>query len=689
MKNIDTFAKSYDPKSVESEIYKMWEENGDFSPIENSEKEPYVIMIPPPNVTGSLHMGHALNNTLMDILIRHARMQGHPTLWLPGTDHAGIATQNKVEKKLAKQGIKRQDLGREKFVEEVWQWKNEHGDRIKLQLKRLGASCDWSRERFTLDEKYSQAVKFAFEHYKNKGWIYQGERLVNWCPRCSSAISDLEVNHTSEKAVLYFIKYLLKDSEEFITVATTRPETMLGDTAIAVNPKDSRYLKLIGQTAILPLVEREIKIIGDESVDKEFGTGAVKVTPAHSEADWEIGQRHNLTIEKVISEQGRIINSLDELNGLKVIEARDQIVQKLQQKDLLSKQEEIIHNIARCDRCEHTIEPLVSKQWFLKMQELARPAIKAIEEGEIKFYPTNYKKVYLDWLKNIKDWCISRQLWWGHPIPIEGSEDVLDTWFSSALWPFATLGWPEKTNDLNRFYPTEVILTAKDIIFLWVARMIFSGYEFMGQKPFKNVYFHPTVLNKEGRRMSKSLGTGVDPMDLMDEFGSDATRFGLVWQNMGLQQFKFSQEPILTGKKFANKIWNASRFVLLQLDEDLTQVKIEINTHEDKQILDSFVKITKALEKDLSLYQFGQPLHDLYEFFWHEFCDQYLEASKKQIQDPKFAKNTKAILLTVLTGSLKLIHPFMPFVTEAIWQELVQNKLTDEKRLIQATWPKI
>ncbi len=709
---MNQLSKNYNPSEFEQKIYNLWEQSGDFKPDTSKSGNPYVVVIPPPNVTGSLHLGHALDNTLIDILIRYHRMLGEPTLYMPGTDHAGIATQNKVEKKLAKEGKRRYDLGREKFIEEVWKWKKEYGDTIINQLKAIGASCDWSKTRFTMDEQYSRAVEVAFKHYYDKGWIYQGERLINWCPRCSSAISDLEVNHINKKTALVYIKYPLTNKKGFITVATTRPETMLGDTAVAVNINDQKYKDYKDEFVNLPLQNRKIPIIFDKAVDKNFATGAVKVTPGHSQADWEIGKRHNLPVQKVIDEYGRITPAGGKFKGLKTFEAREKILKNLTNLGLIEKIEKIDHNLSVCDRCETPIEPLVSKQWFLKMNELIKPAIKAIENDEINFYPKSYKKITLSWMKNITDWCISRQIWWGHQLPVwyrseesknqiptskiediysgsnppdnfEQVTDVLDTWFSSALWPFATLGWPEKTEDLKLFYPTSVLLTAKDIIFLWVSRMIFSGLEFIGETPFKDVYIHATVLNKEGRRMSKSLGTGVDPLELINTYGADATRFGLVWQNMGLQQFKFSLEPTIAGKKFTNKIWNSSRYVLMNLTDHIDESSTA-RTDMDKQILDKLEKLKKNTHTNLSNYRFGQALHEIYDFFWHDFCDQYLEDSKKQLENKKTAQGTKKVLLEVLCSSLKLIHPFMPFVTEAIWQNLVQNNLVKEKRLIKA-----
>lgn len=665
-------SKAYNPKEVEDKIYQLWEKSGFFNPdkLPKRHKKPYTIVIPPPNVTGELHIGHALNATIQDILIRKKRMQGYKTLWLPGTDHAGIATQNVVEKKLRKQDKSRFDLGKEKFIEEVWKWKEEYGNKILNQFKKLGASCDWSRTRFTMDDEYTKAVQKAFLNYYKKGWIYKGKRIINWCKRCATSLSDLELEYKEKKGNLWFIKYPLKQGG-FITVATTRPETMLGDTAVAVNPKDKRYKNLIGKTAILPLVKKEIPIISDVFIDSEFGTGAVKVTPAHDLADEAIGQRHNLESAQVIDETGKIINSLEKYNGLKIEEARKAIVNDLQTQGLLETTEEHAHKVPKCYRCNTTIELIPSLQWFLKMQELAKMAEKPVKSGEIKFYPKNFEKPYFDWLKNIKDWCISRQIWWGHKIPLEGETDVLDTWFSSALWPFATLGWPKKTKDLKTFYPTSVLSTARDIINLWVARMIFSSMEFEKKTPFKHVYIHATVLTRDGQRMSKSLGTGVDPLKLAEEFGADATRFGIAYQIMGNQDMKFATDNILMGKKFCNKIWNATRFVLSQVEDKKYEIKKPVlKTPADRKIINEFKKTALSVNKDLDNFKFGKAAHQLYKFFWNDFCDVYIEKSKNQKSEA-----TNKILVYILFNSLILMHPFMPFITEEIYQKLpIKNK---------------
>jgi len=665
--------KSYDPKIVEDKIYQFWSKGGFFAPSKKG--KPFTICLPPPNVTGELHMGHALNTLIQDILIRQKRMQGFKTLWVPGTDHAGIATQNVVEKKLRKEGKSRFDLGKEKFIEEIWAWKEKYGNAILSQLKRLGASCDWSRTRFTMDEGYVKAVEAAFIHYYKKGWIYQGKRVVNLCTRCGTSLSDLELEYKEEKGNLWYIKY-----SSNITVATTRPETMLGDTAVAVNPNDKRYKNLVGEKVILPLVNKEIPIVADRLVDQEFGTGVVKVTPAHDLTDQEIGQRHKLETVEVINERGRMTDNVPlPYRGLKILEARQKVVEDLTNLGLLEKVEEYIHQVPKCYRCDTTVELIPSLQWFLKMEKLAEAAVKAVKSGKVKFTPKRWEKVYFDWLKNVKDWCISRQLWWGHKIPIEGVDDVLDTWFSSALWPFATLGWPKQTKDLKTFYPGNVLATGRDIINLWVTRMIFSGGEFMKKAPFQKVYINATVLTRDGKRMSKSLGTGIDPIGLIDRYGADATRFGIAYQITGGQDLKFIEDNIVMGKKFCNKLWNASRFVLMQAKEG-KDIKPKAQTEADKKMLGSLQKIIKSTNKDLETFDFGKAAHALYDFFWHDFCDIYIEETKKQNDD-----ESKKILLYVLSTSLKLLHPIIPFVTEEIYGKLpIENK----KALIIEEWPK-
>ena len=677
--------KPYEPKETEGRIYKLWEESGYFNPDNLTERngQTFTIVLPPPNVTGTLHMGHALNATIQDILIRQKRMQGYKTLWIPGTDHAGIATQNVVEKDLKKQGISRHGLGKEKFLEKVWEWKEKYGNIILDQLKKIGSSCDWSRTRFTMDEKYSEAVKEVFLHYHKKGWIYQGERVINWCPRCQTSLSDLEIEHLEQQSKLYFIKYPIKNSKNFITVATTRPETMLGDMAVAVNPNDERYKNLIGQTLILPIQNREISIIADESVDKDFGAGAVKVTPAHSLADAEIAERRKLPSIVIINQFGKMTAEAGkEFEGFSTKEAREKVIEKLKQLNAIEKTEDYPNRISICYRCNTAIEPRPSLQWFLKMKELAQKAIEPVKNGEIKFNDNKWKKVYLEWLGNVKDWCISWQIWWGHKIPLDGVDDVLDTWFSSALWPFATLGWPDKNSqDLKEFYPTQVLSTDRGIINLWVTRMIFSGLEFTNEKPFSNIIIHPTVLAKDGRRMSKSLGTGIDPLVLIDKYGADAVRFGLIYQMMGGQDIKFDESHLLAGKKFANKIWNAARFVVFQSKaaEDYPQeIKPDdlINIH-DKKIIESLENIKKNVNKHIDDFEFGHALHLLYDFFWHKFCDFYIEESKKQLNN--------RVAGYVLNDLLKLLHPFMPFITEEIWS-MMPGK--NKKMLIIEKWPK-
>ncbi|MDO8600382.1 MAG: valine--tRNA ligase [bacterium] len=716
--SVADFSPQYDPKTVEDRIYKLWEEGGFFAPeahkssADNSNsKKSFTIVVPPPNITGSLHMGHALNATIQDILVRKKRMEGYKTLWLPGTDHAGIATQNVVEKDLKKQGISRHDLGREKFLEKIWEWKEKYGNIILDQFKKLGASMDWSRTRFTMDEKYQKAVAEAFLYYHKKGWLYKAERVINWCVRCQTSLSDLELEYKQEDGKLYFIRYPLvsqNNAENFLrnsalsprgsalVVATTRPETMLGDSAVAVNPKDERYKNLVGKKAMLPIQNREIPIIADDHIEQEFGTGAVKVTPAHDFADADMGERHKLPFRKIIDERGKMTKEAGAIcEGLKIGECRDRVVAELKKEGLIEKEEPYRHNVAICYRCGTVIEPLPSMQWFLKMQELAKMALNAAESGKVRFHPERWKDVYIDWLKNVRDWNVSRQIWWGHKIPLEGETDVLDTWFSSALWPVATLGWPEKTKDLKTFYPTSVLSTARDIINLWVMRMVFSGLELMNEVPFSDVIVHATILTKDGKRMSKSLGTGIDPMTLIEKYGADATRFGLIWQAMGGQDVHWSEEHVVAGKKFCNKIWNAARFVLSQLPATsystgpspraLGQLPASpiANTDEDKKILERLEHVKKEVSGLIDTYEFGQALHDLYDFFWHEFCDIYLETAKKQLQDEKLKENTEEILSYVLYTSLKLLHPFMPFITEEIWSKLpIENK----KHLIIESW---
>ncbi|MFA5084326.1 MAG: valine--tRNA ligase [Candidatus Paceibacterota bacterium] len=702
--------KTYNPQQTEEKIYRLWLKSGYFNPDKIKAKKYYTIILPPPNITGSLHMGHALNASIIDILVRFKRMQGFGAACLPGTDHAGIATQNAVEKELRKNGTSRFDLGREKFIEAIWQWREKYGNIILDQLKKIGLSADWSRTRFTMDPEYSETVKKTFVHYYEKNLIYRGERVINWCPRCQTSLSDLEIEYQEEKSHLWFIKYPLQNptaEAKSIIVATTRPETMLGDAAVAVNPKDKRYQALIGQKAILPIQNRPIPIIADRAIDADFGTGAVKVTPAHDLSDAEIAQRHNLPFYQIIDEKGRMTKLAGSgFEGLKTLEAREKIIEELNNKNLIKKTEDYTHNVARCYRCQAKIEPILSKQWFLKMADLAKISEKAVRSRKTQIIPKKFEKTYFDWLKNIKDWCVSRQIWWGHQLPVffcenkpekfavsmkkpnqcpvcktcemKQSTDVLDTWFSSALWPFAEFS----KNDLKKLYPSAVLVTARDIINLWVGRMIFSGLEFIGQEPFAKTFIHPTILTKEGKRMSKSLGTGIDPLDLIGNFGADATRFGIIWQTMANQDVHWDESAVLAGKKFCNKIWNASRFALQQIGEAKNlNLKPTPKTPADKKIVKQLESARESVAADIEKFRFGHALRTAHDFFWHDFCDVYIEKSKAQINDSKTEKNTKAILLSVLLASLKMLHPFMPFVTEEIYQKLPFKK---EKILMAA-----
>ena len=690
----------YNPKETEDKIYNFWVNKELFVASVDQKKRPYCIVIPPPNITGILHMGHAFNNTLQDILIRYKRMKGFESLWMPGTDHAGIATQNVVERQLAEQGLKRDDIGRDEFIKRLWGWKKEYGDTIIRQLKKLGSSCDWSRTRFTMDENYSEAVKDVFVHLYEKGLIYRGNYIINWCPRCQTALSDEESSHKELKGMLYYIKYPFKDlSNKYITVATTRPETMLGDTAVAVNPKDSRYKKLIGKALILPLIKRPIKIISDSAVDPKFGTGAVKVTPAHDPNDFQMGLRHKLEFVNIMQPNGILNNNAGEFSGMDRFEARQSILEVLEEKKLIEKTKEHVYSVGHCYRCHTIVEPYLSKQWFVKMKPLSKPAIDVVKKGKIEFTPERWTKVYLNWMENIRDWCISRQIWWGHRIPVWYCQDcpedknivvsrqrpdkcpkcnsmdliqdpdVLDTWFSSWLWPFATLNWPKDSKDLRFFYPTDVLITAPEIIFFWVARMIMAGLEFMKEAPFKDVYIHGTVRDDKGIKMSKSLGNAIDPLEIIKEFGTDALRFSLII-NAG-QDLYLSKGKFEVGRNFANKIWNASRLVLMNLKEDgqsfdLCQVfKKEKLSLPDRWILSQLYSTIEKVEKALEKFRFNEAENILYEFFWHEYCDWYLEMAK-----PFDSKFTQIVTYKVLEKSLRMLHPFMPFITEEIWQKL-------------------
>ena len=691
---MDKFDQPYNPKETEDKIYQFWEKSGYFNPdkLPKRHKKPFCVMMAPPNITGHIHVGHAMENALNDLITRRKRMQGYKALFLPGKDHAGIAGQYVVDRELRKQGASRFELGREKFLEKMWQWMKEYGDSIDDELKKIGISCDWSRKRFTMDEDYQEAVRAAFDYYQKKGWIYKGKRMINWCSSCQTSISDLEVEYLEEKGKLWFIKYPLSNSPEFITVATTRPETMLGDAAVAVNPKDERYKNLIGKKAILPIQNREIPIVADDLVDKEFGTGAVKVTPAHDAVDFEIGQKHNLPSYEIIDKRGKMTRESKVCEGLTVKECREKVVSALREQNFLLKEEDYAHNVGVCERSKTVIEPMVSDQWFLSMKDLAAQAIRAARKNQIKFIPASRKQIFINWFKQVKDWNISRQLWWGHKVPVEGEGEVLDTWFSSALWPLATLGWPKKTRDLTTFFPTDIILSAREIFFLWIGRMVFSAMELTGKVPFKVIYTHATVLDSKGRKMSKSLGNTVDPLTLIDKYGADAVRFGLVWQVTGHQDVHWSEDPLIAGKKFCNKLWNASRFVLQQIGIPNSQFSISNKisnfkklTKADKIILRELRKTIKEVDKNIEKFQFGQALQALYDFFWHEFCDVYLEASKAQLTDPKRKEQTRRILLHVLANSLKLLHPFTPFITEEIYSHL---PIKDKTMLIVENWPK-
>lgn len=719
MEDAKNIAKVYDPKQVEDRLYEEWLKNDYFYADIDYKKKPFTIVIPPPNITGQLHMGHALDNTLQDILIRRRRMQGYSTLWLPGTDHASIATEAKIIEAMAKEGITKEDIGREKFLERAWDWKKHYGGRIIEQLKKLGCSCDWSRERFTLDEGLSKAVIEVFVRLYNEGLIYRGERIINWCPKCKTSISDMEVEYEEKTGNLWHIKYPSKDGEYYIVVATTRPETMLGDTAVAVHPEDERYRHLVGKTVILPLMDREIPIISDEYVDMEFGTGAVKITPAHDPNDFEVGMRHNLQRIKVIDDEAIMNDNAGKYKGLDRYEARKRIVEDLKTLGLLAKVEEHKHNVGTCYRCSSAIEPTTSKQWFVKMKPLAGPAIDIVKEGTIKFVPERFAKVYYNWLENIRDWCISRQLWWGHRIPayycrdcehivvyaetpekctkcggpVEQDPDTLDTWFSSALWPFSTLGWPEETEDLKYFYPTNVLVTGYDIIPFWVMRMIFSAVKHTGREPFEYVFIHGIVRDALGRKMSKSLGNGIDPLDIIDKYGTDALRFALTIGVSPGNDLRFSDEKVQAGRNFANKIWNASRFVIMNLDipenewerKEFLKIEPEQLSTADKWILSRLNNLVKEVDRNMEKFELGIALQKIYEFTWEELCDWYIELAKTRLygDDAELKKNTQKVLNYTLMNIMKLLHPYMPFITEEIYQHLV----TDTQSIVISEWP--
>ena len=710
--NIEDLPTVYDAKETEEKIYKFWEDNGFFKADANSSKEPYSIVIPPPNVTGVLHMGHALDETLQDILVRYHRMSGYETLWVPGTDHAGIATQNVVEKQLREKGISRYDLGRDKFLEETWTWANAHKSRILDQCKRLGASFDRTRERFTFDKGCSDAVKEVFVRLYEKGLIYKGKYIVNWCPRCRSAISDVETEYATEQGHLWEISYPLKNEPGAIIVATTRPETIFGDVAIAVHPEDRKYSELIGKTVVVPLSGREIPIIADEYVDRNFGTGAVKITPAHDPNDYEVGKRHNLKPIWIIDEEGKMISCGEvpqKYHKMDRYEARKAIVGDLQYQNFLLRIKDHEHNVGKCQRCNTTIEPLLSEQWFVKMEPLAKEAIAAVKDGRIRFIPERWEKNYLGWMENIRDWCISRQLWWGHQIPAyhnkqtgemivakenpdptvwEQETDVLDTWFSSGLWPFSTMGWPNTdSDDFKKFYPTTTLVTGFDIIFFWVARMITMGLEFTGKAPFSTVYIHGLIRDEKGQKMSKSKGNTIDPVEIIDKYGCDALRFTMTSLcTYGGQDIKISDERFEYGRNFANKIWNASRFVLMNLDGvDNNEIDFSKLTIADKWILDKLNDVASQVNEDIKTYRIGETAHILYDFFWNSYCDWYVEIAKIQLQDATLKLNTQRVLRYVLDMSLRLLHPIMPHITEKVWQLIPQK--TDVKAIMLAQYP--
>ena len=704
-------SKTYDPKDIEDRLYKNWEEKGYFHAEVDRSKKPFTIVMPPPNITGQLHMGHALDNTLQDILTRFKRMQGYSALWLPGTDHASIATEAKVVEKLAKEGITKEDIGREKFLDEVWDWKKEYGGRIVKQLRKMGSSADWQRERFTMDEGCNEAVKEVFVNLYNKKLIYRGERIINWCPHCLTSISDAEVEYEDQAGHFWHLRYPLSDGSGYIEMATTRPETMLGDTAVAVNPNDDRYKDMVGKTVILPIVHREIPIIADDYVDMEFGTGVVKITPAHDPNDFEVGLRHNLPVINVLTDDAKIVDDYPEFAGLDRYEARKAIVDALDKEGALVEIEDYSHNVGTCYRCHTTVEPRVSKQWFVKMEELAKPAIEAVKSGRTKFVPEHFDKTYYHWLENIRDWCISRQLWWGHRIPafycddcgelvvtkensckcpkcgkeMRQDPDTLDTWFSSALWPFSTLGWPNKTEELDYFYPTNVLVTGYDIIFFWVIRMMFSGLEHTGEVPFNTVLIHGLVRDSQGRKMSKSLGNGIDPLEVIDKYGADALRLTLVTGNAPGNDMRFYWERVEASRNFANKIWNASRFILMNLDKaDSSAVELSDLAPADKWILSKLNTLAKDVTENMENYDLGVAVQKIYDFIWEEFCDWYIEMVKPRLWNDGDTTKAAALwtLKTVLTESLKLLHPYMPFITEEIFLNL-----TDEETIMLSKWP--
>lgn len=706
--------KQYNPKNVEDRLYKSWLDKKYFHAKREADKETYTIVIPPPNITGQLHMGHALDNTLQDILIRYHRMAGYDTLWLPGTDHASIATEAKIVEAMKKEGLTKEDLGREKFLERAWDWKAQYGGRIIEQLKKMGSSCDWDRERFTLDEGCNKAVNEVFCKLYEKGLIYRGERIINWCPHCLTSISDAEVEYEDQAGHFWHLRYPFKDGSGYLELATTRPETLLGDTAVAVNPNDERYKDMVGKTLILPLVHREIPVVADDYVEMDFGTGVVKITPAHDPNDFEVGLRHNLEVINVLTPDAKITEDYPAYAGMDRYEARKAIVKDLEKEGALVEIEDYSHNVGTCYRCGTTVEPRVSKQWFVKMKPLAGPAIDAVKNGETKFIPQRFEKVYFHWLENIRDWCISRQLWWGHRIPawycavcgeitvsrtapdacahcgsqnITQDPDTLDTWFSSALWPFSTLGWPEETEDLKHYYPTNTLVTGYDIIPFWVMRMMFSGIEQTGKAPFDTVLIHGLVRDAQGRKMSKSLGNGIDPLEIIDKYGADALRFTLATGNSPGNDMRFSDERVEASRNFANKIWNAARFILMNLGENEPAPHIPENLIlEDKWILSLYNALVVGVTDSLEKFELGMAVQKLYDFIWDVFCDWYIEIAKIRLNgEDETAKSTvKAVLVYVMSNTLKLLHPFMPFITEEIWQTLPH----EGESIMVADWPK-
>ena len=707
--------KTYDPKDIEDRLYSMWMEKGYFHAEVNENKNPYTIVIPPPNITGQLHMGHAFDNTLQDILIRFKRMQGYETLWMPGTDHASIATEAKIVEAMKKEGITKDDLGREGFLERAWKWKEQYGGRIVSQLKKMGSSCDWERERFTMDEGCNKAVRTVFANLYEKGLIYRGERIINWCPNCLTTISDAEVEYEDQKGHFWHLRYPFADGDGYVELATTRPETLLGDTAVAVNPNDERYKDLVGRKLILPIVHREIPLIADDYVDMEFGTGVVKITPAHDPNDFEVGKRHDLPVINVMTDDAKIVDDYEAYAGMDRYEAREAIIKDLEKEGALIKTEDHDHNVGTCYRCGTTVEPRVSKQWFVKMEPLAKPAIEAVKKGETKFVPEHFDKTYFHWLENIRDWCISRQLWWGHRIPayycddcgelvvsrderpccpkcgkpMRQDPDTLDTWFSSALWPFSTLGWPDDTKEFEYFYPTNTLVTGYDIIFFWVTRMIFSGLEHTGKTPFDTVLIHGLVRDSQGRKMSKSLGNGIDPLEVIDKYGADALRLTLVTGNAPGNDMRFYWEKVEANRNFANKVWNASRFILMNFEKneglDYDDVPASELTKADKWIIskanDLVADVTALMEK----YELGIAVSKIYDFIWESFCDWYIEMVKPRLYSDEDTTKAAALytLKTVLVSALKLLHPYMPFITEEIYQTL----LDDGSSIMVSDWP--